>query len=245
MISVCLATYNGEKYIEEQIRSILPQLSDCDEIVVSDDMSTDKTLEIIKSIKDDRIKIIVNKAKQEYKDNSLPDVFQLVQRIKRNFENALKYAKGDIVFLSDQDDRWHENKVKEVLNVMTDNTVCVIHDARVVNSAGEVLYDSFLKFYKPCNGRVACFWRSPFMGCCMAFKRAVLVAAMPFPQDAVEYDTWIGMKAYNVGKIKMLDKVLIDYRRHGDNASILTSKKVNSLKIKIQRRYYLLKNLLK
>ena len=243
MISVCLATYNGECYIEEQIRSILPQLSADDEIVVSDDMSTDKTLQIIKNIGDDRIKIYVHKPIQDSNDDKLSDVFKLVQRIKRNFENALIHAQGDIIFFSDQDDRWYDNKVKEVINAFADDVVCVIHDARVVNAADEVLRESFLNYYRPFIGRFSSLLRSPFMGCCMAFRREVLNTALPIPADPVEYDTWIGMKAFRVGKIKLLNKRLIDYRRHGNNASPLTAKNANSLKIKIQRRYYLLKNL--
>ena len=76
MISVCMATYNGEKYIKEQLSSILSQLSEKDEIIVSDDSSTDKTVEIIESFQDKRIKILKN---NKFRQPNL------------NFENALKY----------------------------------------------------------------------------------------------------------------------------------------------------------
>ena len=84
MISVCIATYNGEKYIKEQMISILKQLSEKDEIIISDDSSTDRTIEIIENIKDSRIKILKNR---KFSQPSL------------NFENALKSSKGDIIFL--------------------------------------------------------------------------------------------------------------------------------------------------
>ena len=105
MNSVCIATYNGEKFIEEQIRSILLQLDSHDEIVISDDHSTDKTIQIIKSINDDRIKIIYNKNNKGYTNN---------------FENAISKASGDFIYLSDQDDVWKPTKVK-VYKKLDDN----------------------------------------------------------------------------------------------------------------------------
>ena len=97
MISVCVATYNGEKFIREQIESILCQLSSDDEIIVSDDGSTDGTIVIINCIGDKRIRIIEGPRKHS-------PTF--------NFENALKEAKGDYIFLADQDDVWKTNKVE-------------------------------------------------------------------------------------------------------------------------------------
>ena len=88
MISVCIATYNGEKFIKQQIDSILVQLFDGDELLISDDNSTDRTVEIIKQIADSRIKLFFNKEKG----------------YTSNFENVLKQVSGDIVFLSDQDE---------------------------------------------------------------------------------------------------------------------------------------------
>ena len=95
MISVCIATYNGAEYLREQVESILSQLEEEDEIVVSDDSSTDTTIEILQSFGDRRIKIFKNPAKG----------------FVRNFENALRQAQGDFIFLSDQDDVWLPNKV--------------------------------------------------------------------------------------------------------------------------------------
>ncbi len=96
MISVCIATYNASKYINAQIVSILGQLASNDEVIVSGDLSTDDTVEIITSINDARIKVI--------KSNIRLGVI-------KNFERSLYAAKGDIIFLSDQDDIWLPNKV--------------------------------------------------------------------------------------------------------------------------------------
>ncbi|MCG2791916.1 MAG: glycosyltransferase, partial [Weeksellaceae bacterium] len=100
MISVCLATYNGEKYLEAQIKSILKQLSVDDELIISDDRSTDNTISVINKFDDNRIKIFINKNKNG---------------VAHNFENALLKATGDYIFLSDQDDIWADNKVDVLL----------------------------------------------------------------------------------------------------------------------------------
>lgn len=100
-ITVCLASYNGQNFIKEQIESILSQLSAIDELIVSDDISSDSTLDIVNSFKDDRIKILSG--------------IKFASPI-RNFENALKYATGDVIFLSDQDDVWLPNKVRVMIS---------------------------------------------------------------------------------------------------------------------------------
>ena len=99
-ISVCMATYNGEKYVLPQIRSILEQLDKHSELIIVDDFSKDKTIELIESIEDKRIKI--------YKNNSN-------QGHVKTFEIALNKAKGETIFLSDQDDIWPKNRVKDML----------------------------------------------------------------------------------------------------------------------------------
>ena len=98
-ISVCIASYNGEKYIKEQLNSILCQLEERDEVIISDDSSTDNTVQIIESFKDKRIKIF---REQKFKSPIY------------NFENAISKATGDIIFLSDQDDIWHKAKVHKI-----------------------------------------------------------------------------------------------------------------------------------
>ena len=115
MISVCMATYNGEKYIREQIDSILAQLGDKDELIVSDDGSADATLSIVRSFSDPRIKIISNTGKHG---------------TNGNFENALKHAQGDYIFLSDQDDVWLPGKVNICLQALQ-TAHLVVHDCYV------------------------------------------------------------------------------------------------------------------
>ena len=117
MVSVCIATYNGEKYLRQQIESILPQLSKEDEIVISDDCSTDRTVEILKVFKDERIKIFVNESNLG---------------VVENFENAIKQSIGEYVFLSDQDDVWKPNKV-ETIKQLLQTYDFVSHNAEIIN----------------------------------------------------------------------------------------------------------------
>ena len=132
IISVAMATYNGEKYIKEQLDSILKQLNNNDEIIISDDGSTDNTINIINSYNDKRIRIIEGPHKS----------------VKQNFANAISNCKGKYIFLSDQDDIWLDYKVDTVLKVFeTTNCTCVVHDAQVFDSnTNEVIMDSFFKF---------------------------------------------------------------------------------------------------
>jgi glycosyltransferase involved in cell wall biosynthesis len=235
MISVCIATYNGALYIEAQIKSILVQLSEEDEIVVSDAGSSDNTLSILETIDDPRIKIVTYHG---CKSTSRIPVFNKMDNIRRNFENALLYAKGDIIFLADQDDIWLPNKVERMLNALNDASL-VVHDCEVFDG-NETIMPSFMDFMKPTVGKWKTFIKPVFMGCCMAFNKEVLKKSLPMPNLHIEHDTYIGLCAYKVGKVKILKEPLIRYRRHGMNASSCAEGSGNSVFIKFLRRWYLL-----
>ena len=126
MISVCMATFNGEKYIKEQIESILSQISLSDELVISDDKSTDNTLDIIRDFNDPRIKLYIHE-----KDHGFV----------RNFENALTKSNGDIIFLSDQDDIWMPDKVNTTLRVLG-NCDFTFSDCVTINENEEIISKS-------------------------------------------------------------------------------------------------------
>ena len=117
MISVCIATHNGEKYIKEQLDSILCQLSTEDEVVISDDGSTDKTIDVILSLRDSRIQLY------QYHQTAKGKVSHYY--VCKNFENALKQAKGDYIFLADQDDFWMPNKVEKCLAALKTYTLAL------------------------------------------------------------------------------------------------------------------------
>lgn len=198
MNSICIATYNGEKYIAEQLRSILTQIKEDDEVIISDDGSTDGTISIIEAIGDKRIQIY-----HHGKHNLI-----------LNFENALKRAKGDIVFLSDQDDVWLPGKYATCVDCLRDvDLVCT--DSTVVDEELNVIHESFFKYYHSGAGIVKNIIVSTYFGSCMAFKRSLLSEALPFPRTSdMGHDLWLGLTAEIVGKVKFVDTPCILYRRH-------------------------------
>ena len=204
MISVCIATYNGERFIREQIDSILRQLSSDDEIIVSDDGSTDDTISIINSIDDKRIRIIEGPRKHS------PTL---------NFERAMKEAKGDYIFLADQDDVWKPNKV-EVCIKWLQNYDCVVSDAEVTDSNLNPLYPSLYAIMQVRHGRIYnTIWKNGYTGCCMAFRRNVLKASLPFPKNIPMHDIWIGNVAAYKYNMKFIPDKLIFFRRHNETIS--------------------------
>ncbi len=227
MISVCMATYNGEKYIYEQVESILEQLGPNDELVISDDLSNDNTINILKNINDNRIKIYYNYG---------------IHGFVKNFESALKHANGDYIFLSDQDDIWMSNKVKLTMEYLTKYDF-VVSDCVTINSKGDIISSSRFFDYKVKKG----FWhlmiKTRYLGCCMAFKRNVLEACLPFPTNTyyLEHDLWIAAVAERYFHTELIKTPLIKYRRHGNNVSTGGNGKGYSFKVKLLRRLYRLK----
>ena len=221
MISVCMATYNGEKYLRQQIDSILAQLSEQDEIIISDDGSTDLTKEIIQSYNDPRIKIFSNR---------------VCHGVNANFNNALKHAKGDYIFLSDQDDVWVEGKVSACIAALSEND-CVIHDAIVVDQDLNVIKSSFFDSHKSGHGVFKNIYRNTYLGCCMAFKRQLLQLIIPVPDTkAFFHDNWIGLLADWKYKIVFVPFKGLLFRRHNLNTSTSAKKSKYSITRKIQNR---------
>jgi len=204
-VSVCLASYNGEKFIKEQLTSILKQLSSEDEIIVSDDGSTDNTIGIVKSFEDPRIKIYHNEGEKGY---------------TRNFENALRLSTGDVIFLSDQDDVWIEGKVKSVLKELENNTL-VVTDAEVVDGELKTIYKSHFEHSGVKPGFWNNFIKTRYIGACMAFRRELLSKAMPFPKnrELCAHDYWLVLVAEFYYKVSLVKVPFLKYRRHGGNAS--------------------------
>lgn len=204
-VSVAMATYNGEKYIKDQIDSILVNLKENDELIISDDGSTDKTLKIIGEYKDYRIKVLEGPRKG----------------VKQNFANAIKHAKGKYIFLSDQDDVWMPDKVQEVLSIIDkENCTCVVHDCEVFDSDTKgIMYNSFFEYRNSGKGIIKNIWKNTYIGCCMAFKASIKDKILPIPNDIEMHDQWIGLLSEKYGKSVFIKKILIKYRRHNDNVS--------------------------
>jgi len=198
MVSVCIAAYNGEIYIRQQLESILTQIGQSDEVIVSDDGSTDKTIDIIQSLGDTRIKIIYANG----------------HNFKKNFENALSHATGDYIFLSDQDDIWLDGKYSTCLKELQTYDL-VITDSRVIDNDMNVIIPSFFTYYNSGPGLLKNSLKNTYFGACMAFNRKILNFALPLPKTKeIGHDIWIGLVAEMVGKVHFIKQPFLLYRRH-------------------------------
>ncbi|MEM7284240.1 MAG: glycosyltransferase family 2 protein [Pseudomonadota bacterium] len=210
MISVCMATYNGEAWIKIQLDSILEQLGEADEVVLVDDGSTDSTLDVVAAIDDTRIKVYKNSRNLG---------------VDRTFERAISLAQGDLLFLSDQDDIWYPDKVGKVTGLFDSDptTTLVLSDAAIIDAAGKTDGSTYFgdrgKFLP---GVVPNLVKSKFLGCSMAFRAEMAAKSLPFPHPIPGHDMWIGVINEVYGKSRFVDETLIGYRRHGSNASPYT-----------------------
>ncbi len=231
MISVCIATYNGERFIKEQLSSILQQLNSDDEVIISDDGSSDRTLEIIRELNSPLVKIYINNGEHGYTPN---------------FENAIKHSKGEYIFISDQDDIWLPDKVKVCMDYLNEADF-VVSDAMLIDGKGMKIGDSFCALRKSKFGLINNLIRFSYLGCCFAFRRNILDKALPFPSNHVlcTHDNWLAIVAMAFYRSKFISRPLIRYRRYGGNTSSGAAKSTKTLVFMLKYRLYLIWNLLK
>lgn len=229
MISVCIATYNGENFIREQLDSILLQLNADDELIISDDSSTDNTLDIIQSYQDKRIKLFPN---------------QTFHSPISNFENALKQAKGDFIFLSDQDDIWEANKLEVMISHLSQYSL-VVSNCSIVDKNGRIIREAYFNDKTSKTGVFRNIVHNNYLGCCMAFRKEVLDVALPFPAKIAMHDIWLGLCASFFFSTIFIPDKLIRYRRHGNNASVTAEESNLSWSYRIKYRLYFLYHLIK
>jgi len=221
-ISVCMATFNGEKYIQRQLLSILSQLGSNDEVIISDDNSTDSTLAIIAQLADSRIRVARNTGR------SGP---------MGNFEQAIGRATYDMILLADQDDVWLPNKVGKMRELLQTNDL-VLSDCQVINETGAVIHESFFRHRGSRTGLLYNLYKNSYVGCCMAFRRDIVDYILPFPPRVHMHDWWIGLLVEAKGRVCFFPKPLIQYVRHGNNASP-TGERGYGLIEQIQNRFFL------
>jgi glycosyltransferase involved in cell wall biosynthesis len=228
MISVCMAVRNGEQFVAQQIDSILPQLAVADELIISDDHSSDQTFQIVKSFHDSRIKLLSN-----------PD-----KGIVTNFENALAASRGEIIFLADQDDVWASNKIERMQHYLKMYDL-VVSDCFIVGHELNLIRESFFDFNHSGKGLVRNLIRNSYMGCCMAFHRKVVQKALPFPKNIPIHDLWIGLIAELYFNVAFIPDKLVHHRRHLQNASATSEKSNYSFSGKLNFRFHVVKNLIR
>lgn len=225
-ISVIMATYNGEKYIKEQLDSILPYMNENDELVISDDGSTDGTLDIINTYRksDNRILLVNGPHKG----------------VIKNFENAMMLANKDIIMFADQDDIWMPEKlpiVREHFKNSRDEVL--LHDMYMADddeiAAGKTGISSF-SVRKRRHGVLYNWLYSGYYGCCMAFTKKFKNCVIPFSKHTNMYDQLIGLVAEHNKCVTFIEKPLIIHRVHGHNMS---QDQTFSSRIKVRIESYL------
>ena len=226
MISVALAAYQGEDYIEAQLRSILPQLSHDDEIIVSDDKPGGATEQIVRRVMADDPRVFYVEGKG--------------QGVVANFVNAIRHCRGDRIFLCDQDDVWLPDKVRRVTDAFDNGATLVLHNAYVTDRDLNITDYSFFALRGSRPGFLRNVIKNSYMGCCMAFDRSLLKKIMPMPKHLPMHDQWIGLMGEVYGKVAFLDAPLIYYRRTGAN---VTGGETTT-KQKLQWRRYLIRRLI-
>jgi len=210
MISIVLTTYNGEKYIEEQLDSIINQSYKNFEILIFDDCSTDGTLDILNMYEKNYsfVKVVKNKKRLG---------------VIKNFEKGIFFAQGDFIALSDQDDIWEKDKLLIQYNAIKNfNIPAMVHsDLSIIDSEGKQLFDSFFKkkgYSFPGNKALdILISRSGVMGNTIMFNKQLKNIILPFFEKIPMHDYYIGVMNEIYGKRITIDIPLVKYRLHTNN----------------------------
>ncbi len=220
MISVCIATYNGEKYIEKQLRSILDQTLKVDEVIICDDCSTDNTQKIVEDF---------------IKRNGLEDSWSFSVNEKNvgyclNFYGAIEKAKGDYIFLCDQDDIWKSNKAEVMRDYMDSHADTFVLASRyqLIDKSDCNITNLQIPYYSLCDdgsveevsldSLIGCSWIRGFSIC---FRAKIKEYLVPIDVKSIlAHDWYICSLGALLGKSTILNRVLCYYRFHGDNVSL-------------------------
>lgn len=204
-LSVVMATYNGAPYLHEQLSSVLEQLGNDDELVVSDDQSTDDTLSILHAHQSDRVRVIST-------GGGLGPI--------RNFEHALAHARGQVIVLSDQDDRWLPGRLARVRAHFAAATApydLLVMDSIITDGALNPTLGSLFAHLNAGPGLTKNVFRNTYVGCHMAFRRELLEVVMPFPRAIPMHDMWLGLISELVGPVTFDPTPTMLFRRSGQN----------------------------
>jgi glycosyltransferase involved in cell wall biosynthesis len=211
MISVCIATYNGANYIIEQFDSILNQIGSDDEIVVCDDQSSDDTLSKIEAYNDPRIRIYRNETRLGH---------------VRNFEKAMSLARGEYIFLSDQDDIWMPERVQAMMARLNEDPSIqlVASNFDFIDGQGRVIGE-FRQLGAVKKTRLAqiCsifLGKAPYFGCTFVLRRELLRSCLPIPKGIESHDIWFALVASSSGSVRNLQAPTLLHRIHGGNVSV-------------------------
>lgn len=232
-ISICMATYNGSRYLSAQLESILEQIDQDSELIIVDDCSIDNTIEVIRRYTDCRIKVVLNKT-------NLGHV--------RAFERAIELSSGDYILFADQDDVWSGDHVVTLTNKLSE-----------IEGPG-LVYGDFLEFLDQSEvDGISYSWQFPkglrtnlqffkllvlgrtrMFGCCMGINRKLANLSLPFPRKLSTHDLWLGYLACIYGTVLSTSKVITHRRLHDSN---VTTTRRNIFYIVADRFYFIQKAL--
>ena len=217
-VSIALAAYNGEKYIEEQIMSITCQLHEEDELIVSYNPSIDHTLEILQKLA---------------KTITQLKIYQCKERgVMSNFENAIKHCQNELIFLSDQDDVWHPDKIERMKRYFQGNQDLggVVHEAIIVDeNLQPVEYGKKELDHTQYLSPKQILYKNYVQGSCLVFRKELVAHILPFPKSIPMHDSWIGMIIAHYSKLLYVKEKLIDYRQHEHNVTSRTHQRIKKM----------------
>lgn len=208
LVSIVMCTYNGSAYLQEQMESLLQQDYRPLEIVVVDDVSKDNTWELLEQWK-----------------AAHPDIFRIYQNesnlgYNKNFEKAIQLAKGEYISISDQDDIWMPTKTSKsvaALEAVPDSMLAHCKSVAMEKGILKMKHLDLKTFFEGTDTRQL-FLHSQFAGHAMMFKKELLPFLLPFPGHLI-YDWWIAVNACSIGRIVLVNELLVHHRVHTKNAS--------------------------
>ena len=229
LVSIAMATYNGEKYLREQLDSIYNQTYKNIEVIVCDDCSVDETVTIL----------------EEYKQK-----YGLIYYINeknlgfvKNFEKAASLCNGEFIAFSDQDDIWLPEKIETLVNEICDYSLIHTNSA-LINANGEDLNDTLKsRLLRELGLKQAVNFKGinkqeALQGAACLFKKNIATKAIPFPSEFY-HDYWISLVALKMNGIKYIDRCLVKYRLHNNNAVGINQECEYLSRINFFKKYFL------
>lgn len=212
VVSVCMATHDGARFLPDQVHSILDQLGPCDELVIIDDASSDATRDYLSTLVDPRVRVVLNKVNRGY---------------VRTFEEALGLARGRFLLLSDQDDIWTPNHVRLLVEALRENWVAATNLATLggpVGIRGPLWQSDWTLRAKDSSRHVRNIigilaGNRPYYGCAMGIRSdAVTAGALPMPMFLNEsHDLWIALFGNINGSMRHIEARTVLRRLHENN----------------------------
>lgn len=221
MIYVIMCTYNGEKYIKEQVQSILDNTVNSWKIFIMDDQSADDTIKIAKEFQRKCPEKIFINCNQNQRG-------AIVNFLSHTYEIGLQMTNDDFIMLCDQDDIWNPDKIQKTMNGMNelinkfgnDIPLLACTDATVVDDAMNIINQSFHKMNNYNIHKLDfshLMMENKVQGCTILLNRSMALMLDRLPRKATMHDGWLALIASAFGKIKYIDEPTMKYRQHGDN----------------------------